>query len=48
MNPLNHHRRVLSALCEALFMVTAGAVKGQEKAEPSLVQSVGAQGVLTQ
>ena len=38
MNPLNHHRRVLSALCEALFMVTAGAVKGQEKAEPLLAE----------
>ena len=38
MNPLNNHRRVLSALCEALFMVTAGAVKGQGKAEPSLAE----------
>jgi hypothetical protein len=48
MNQLNNHRRALSALYNAFFMVTAGAVKGQGKAEPSLVQSVGAQGVLTQ
>jgi hypothetical protein len=38
MNQLNNHRRALSALYEALFMVIAGAVKGQGKAEPSLAE----------
>jgi hypothetical protein len=47
MNQLNNHRRALSALYEVLFMVTAGAVKGQGKAEPSMGQSAGTQGVLT-
>jgi hypothetical protein len=47
MNQLNNYRRVLSALCGTLFMVAAGVVKGQGKAEPSMGQSAGTQGVLT-